>query len=160
VESYGAQGRATNGKATLRQVQIFEKGKHMSKLKEKTTGFCFKMSQEEWDMLDKRMAEVKIKNKSAFIRKMAIDGFIINLDCKELTEIGRLLRITSNNVNQIAVRVNSGGQVYRNEIESVNSQLTEIRIMFGKLLSIFTEIGDSKPGKYSVPVQKILNRCE
>jgi hypothetical protein len=132
----------------------------MAKLKEKTTGFYFKMSPAEWDMLDKRMAEVKIKNKSAFIRKMAIDGFIINLDCKELNEIGRLLRITSNNVNQIAIRVNSGGQMYREDVAEVNNQLTEIRIMFGKILTMFTDLGDSKPGKYSVAVQKILQRCE
>jgi hypothetical protein len=106
------------------------------------------------------MTEVKIKNKSAFIRKMAIDGFIINLDCKELTEIGRLLHITSNNVNQIATWANSDGQMYCNEIAEVNNQLTEIRIMFGKILTMFTEIGDSKTGKYSVAVQKILQRCE
>jgi hypothetical protein len=79
--------------------------------KEKTTGFYFKMSPQEWEWVEKRMAQTNIKNKSAFIRKMCIDGHVINLDTQSLNEIGRLLRITANNVNQIAHRANSGGGV-------------------------------------------------
>jgi len=129
-------------------------------VKKKTTGFYFKMSQQEWDWVEERMAEIKVRNKSAFIRKMVIDGFIINLECKELTEIGKLLRITANNVNQIAARVNSGGHIHREDLAEVNKQLIEIRTAFGQILSWFTDLGDSKPGKYSVPVQNILRRCK
>ena len=131
-----------------------------AKEREKTTGFYFKMSQQEWDWVEERMAEIKVRNKSAFIRKMVIDGFIINLECKELTEIGKLLRITANNVNQIAARVNSGGHIHREDLAEVNKQLIEIRTAFGQILSWFTDLGDSKPGKYSVPVQNILRRCK
>jgi hypothetical protein len=77
--------------------------------REKTTGFYFKMSPEEWAMVERRMAQTNIRNKSAFIRKMCIDGHVIHLDMQTLNEIGRLLRITASNVNQIARRVNSGG---------------------------------------------------
>ena len=66
--------------------------------REKTTGFFFKMSPQEWEWVERRMAETNIKNKSAFIRKMCIDGHVINLDMSALNEIGRLLRITANNV--------------------------------------------------------------
>ncbi|MDR0861358.1 MAG: hypothetical protein LBN30_01055 [Oscillospiraceae bacterium] len=58
--------------------------------KEKTTGFYFKMSPQEWDWVEQRMAQTGITNKSAFIRKMAIDGHVINFDSTTITEIGRL----------------------------------------------------------------------
>jgi hypothetical protein len=119
--------------------------------KEKTTGFFFKMSPEEWGMVEKRMEQSGIKNKSAYIRKMCIDGHVIIFDSKILNEIGRLLRITSNNVNQIARRVNSGGEAYRKDVEEANNQLTEIRSYFGNLLSKFSNIASAKPGKLFIP---------
>ena len=109
------------------------------------------MSPEEWGMVEKRMEQTGIMNKSAFIRKMCIDGHVIILDSQLLNEIGRLLRITSNNVNQIARRVNSGGEAYRKDVEDVNSQLKDIRSCFGQLLSIFTNIASPRPGKLFIP---------
>ncbi|MCL2189462.1 MAG: MobC family plasmid mobilization relaxosome protein [Defluviitaleaceae bacterium] len=119
----------------------------MAKVKEKTTGFYFKMSPAEWEMVERRMSQTGIRNKSAFIRKMCIDGHVFNLDLTTLNEIKRLLGITANNVNQIAHRVNSGGDAHRNDVADVNAQLTTIRSDFGNLLSLLTEIADAKPGK-------------
>jgi len=115
--------------------------------KEKTTGFYFKMSQEESELFEQRMALSGIRNKSAFIRKMCIDGHVFNLDLTMLNEIKRLLSITANNVNQISRRVNSDGEAYRNDIAEVNEQLTQIRSDFGKLLTLLSEIASAKPGK-------------
>ena len=125
--------------------------------REKTTGFYFKMSLEEWDWVEKRMTETGIRNKSAFIRKMCIDGHVINLDITELNEIGRLLRITANNVNQISKRVNSGGGAYRHDIDEVNNQLANIRTDFGKLLMVLTDITDPKPGKRFIQPPRITD---
>ena len=119
--------------------------------KEKTTGFFFKCTPEEMELLELRMAETNIKNKSAFIRKMCIDGHVFNLDLSTLNEIKRLLSITANNVNQISRRVNSGGDAYRQDVEEVNEQLTEIRTDFGKLLTLLSEVADAKPGKRFIP---------
>lgn len=124
--------------------------------KEKTTGFYFKMSPEESDLFEQRMAQTGIQNKSAFIRKMCIDGHVINLDIPTLTEIGKLLRITANNVNQIAARVNSGGEAYRNDVAEVNNQLTEIRADFGKILTSLAAFDNAKPGKRFIPPRKLL----
>ena len=115
--------------------------------KTKTTGFFFKMSPEESEWFEERMAQTNISNKSAFIRKMCIDGHVFMLDMELLNEIGKLLRITANNVNQIARRVNSGGGAYREDIDNVNKQLTEIRTNFGELLSELSELTNPKPGK-------------
>jgi hypothetical protein len=115
------------------------------------------MSPEEWAMVERRMAQTNIKNKSAFIRKMCIDGHVINLDMQTLNDIGRLLRITANNVNQIARRVNSGGEAYQNDVAEVNSQLAEIRAGFGKLLPLLADVAGAKPGKRFLPPPKITD---
>jgi hypothetical protein len=118
--------------------------------KTKTTGFYFKCSPEEMAWIGKRMAQTQIRNKSAFLRKMAIDGHVINLDVTSLSELARLLRITANNVNQIAVRANSGGGAYREDVAEVNEQLTKIREDFGAVLTVLTvltSLADAKPGK-------------
>ena len=132
----------------------------MAKIKEKTTGFYFKMSQEEWDLVERRMAQTGIRNKSAFIRKMCIDGHVIVLDSKPLNEIGRLLRITANNVNQIAKGVNSGYGASSNDVAKVNNQLSELRSQFGDLLSILSDVANAKPGKRFIPPPKITDFLE
>ena len=75
----------------------------MPKIKEKITGFYFKCSPEDMAFIERRMSQTGIRNKSAFIRKMCIDGHVIILDSKQLNEIGRLLRITSNNAKELFV---------------------------------------------------------
>ena len=128
--------------------------------REKTTGFFFKMSPEEAELFEQRMAMTNISNKSAFVRKMCIDGHVFNLDLPTLNEIKRLLGITANNVNQISRRVNSGGGVYRNDVAEVNEQLTAIRVMFGELLSLLSDLTDAKPGKRFIPPPNIRDLPE
>jgi hypothetical protein len=128
--------------------------------KSKTTGFFFKASEQEMEWIEKRMAQTGIRNKSAFLRKMAIDGHVINLELTELNEIGRLLRITANNVNQIARHANSGGGVYGCDIEDVSEKLTDIRASFGRLLTSLSDITDPKPGKRFIPPPTIRDLPE
>ena len=128
--------------------------------KTKTSGFFFKATPEEMAWIERRMAESGIKNKSAFLRKMAIDGHVFNLDSAELGEIAKLLRITANNVNQVARRANSGGNVYRNDVAEVNAQLTEIRVLFGDVLTAIAAIADAKPGKRFTPPLKYSDLAE
>ena len=93
--------------------------------KEKTSGIYFKVTDEERELIEQRMALMGVRNMSAYIRKMCIDGYIVQLQIKELDECAKLLRHTSNNVNQIACRVNSGGGVYPDEVDEITAKLTE-----------------------------------
>ena len=68
----------------------------------KSSGIYFKVSGRERELIEQKMALAGARNMSAYIRKMCIDGYIINLQIPELTECAKLLRYTSNNVNQIA----------------------------------------------------------
>jgi hypothetical protein len=119
--------------------------------REKTTGFYFKMSPEESELFERRMAQTGIRNKSAFIRKMCIDGHVFTTDMAQLTEISRLLRVTANNVNQIARRVNSGGSAYREDVAEVSRQLMAIRSGFGEVLALLSDVANAKPGRRFIP---------
>ena len=77
--------------------------------KGKSGGIYFKVTDEERGLIEQRMALMGVHNMSAYIRKMCIDGYIVQLHIKELDECAKLLRYTSNNVNQIARRGNSSG---------------------------------------------------
>ena len=87
----------------------------------KNCGIYFKVTDEERELIKQRMSLANTRNMSAYIRKMCIDGYTVHLQIPELTECAKLLRYISNNVNQIARRVNSGGAVYPDEVDGKNS---------------------------------------
>ncbi len=80
------------------------------------------------------MALAGVHNMSAFIRKMSIDGYVINLEIPELAECVRLLRYTSNNVNQIAHQMNSGGAVYPDVVAEICAKQDKANRLFGEIL--------------------------
>ena len=86
----------------------------------------FRVTPEERAMIDKRMEQAETLNMAAYLRKMAIDGYVVRLDLPELRERISLLRRYNNNVNQIARRVNSTGRIYEEDIQEIKAQLEEI----------------------------------
>ena len=121
--------------------------------RERTTGFYFNASPREMEMIKKRMAQCQCRN----LRKMCIDGYVLNIDIKEINEIGRLMRITSGNINQIAKNTNSGGEAYREDIAEVAGLFNEIRMYFGQMLTIYNTA--IKHGRY-VPGNTPCSRSE
>ncbi len=79
----------------------------------------FWVSPAEETMIEARMSQLGTKSLSAYLRKMAIDGLIINVQIPELQEIISLLRRCSNNLNQIARQVNATGRLYDAEMEQM-----------------------------------------
>jgi SepF-like predicted cell division protein (DUF552 family) len=98
------------------------------------------VSQEEQDMIHQKMAEFGTDNMGAFVRKMVIDGYIVKLDLPELQEIIRLLGSIANNVNQIARRVNAGGNVYKEDLEDINTNLDQNYKMLRKVMKSLSKI--------------------
>ena len=80
------------------------------------------------------------QNMSAYIRKMAIDGYVINFDIPELKEIIRLLRYTSNNINQIAIKVNATEVVFQNEIEEIKKSQKELWELLNMIIGKFSKM--------------------
>lgn len=86
----------------------------------------FVVNETEYELIKKKVRSLGITNTSAYLRKMAIDGYIVNLDIPEISELISLLRRTSNNINQIAKRVNSTNRIYENEIKEIQNFQEEI----------------------------------
>ena len=76
--------------------------------------------------LDKKMKELGVKNLSAYIRKMALDGYCVRLDVADIREMVRLLRICSNNLNQYAKVANTTGSIYKGDILDLKVRLDDI----------------------------------
>ena len=79
----------------------------------------FRVTPEERTLIEEKMTQVGTSNMEAYLRKMSIDGYILKLDLPELKEMISLLRRTSNNLNQIAKRVNQTGRLYGEDIEDI-----------------------------------------
>ena len=86
----------------------------------------FRVTPEERKMIDRRMEQAGITNMAAYLRKMAIDGYVVKLELPELRDFISLLRRTSNNFNQIARRVNSTDRIYADDIVEMKNLLEEI----------------------------------
>ena len=69
--------------------------------------------------IKEKMAQAGMTNLSAYLRRIAIDGMIVRLELPELKEMVSLLRYASNNINQIARRMNESGRVYGTDLEQV-----------------------------------------
>ena len=79
----------------------------------------FRVTPEERYLIDKRMAQAGVMNMAAYLRKMAIDGYVVRLELPELRDLISLLRRTSSNFNQIARRVNSTNRIYEDDIHEM-----------------------------------------
>ena len=100
----------------------------------------FWVSEDEYALLQKKMEAAGGVNQGAYIRKMILDGYIVNLDIPELKEIIRLLSITSNNVNQIARQLHGTGSVYQQDLAEVEKQLEQNYKMLRKLITKLSKI--------------------
>ncbi len=100
----------------------------------------FVMSKQEAELVKGRMAELGITNLSAYLRKMAVDGYIIHLDMSDIQEMIRLLRICSNNLNQYARRANETGSIYAADVDDLRTRLDSLWDGMDKLLRGFANI--------------------
>lgn len=112
----------------------------MDKIKKKDRSIFIRISQEEYELIQSRMEMFGINNMSSFIRKLSIDGYLIRVQLDDLSEIRRLLRICSNNLNQYAKKANGTDCIYYNDIVDLQIRLNEIWEMFGTVLEKIAKI--------------------
>lgn len=88
----------------------------------RTVGLFTKVSPEEKAAIDRKMELLGTSN----LRKMAVDGYIVQLDMGAVLELVKLLRSVSSNVNQIARRCNSTHNLYEQDVEDLRQGYAEI----------------------------------
>ena len=101
----------------------------------------FRVTEREKQLIEDRMREIGTTNREAYLRKIAIDGMLVKLEVPELKEIVLLMRRTSNNVNQIARRLNENGRIYEVDITDVQNQQEQLWDMLNSLITKISGIG-------------------
>ena len=96
-----------------------------------------RMTPDELQMIQQKMQQFGTTNFSAFVRKMAIDGYVVKLELPELKEMVSLLRYSSNNLNQLTKRVHETGRFYDADLEEL--QQSQERL-WGAAQSILTAL--------------------
>lgn len=86
--------------------------------------FC--VTEQERRLIQNKMAQLGTRNMGAYLRKMAIDGYVVKLDLPELRELVSLLRYSSNNLNQLTKRAHETGRIYEADLEDIQQNQERI----------------------------------
>ena len=79
----------------------------------------FRVSPDELALIEQKMAQLGTTNREAYLRKMALDGYVVRLELPELKELVSLMRYSSNNLNQLARRAHETGRIYDADLEDI-----------------------------------------
>ena len=96
------------------------------KKRRRTIPLMFYVTPEERDQIEAKMAQLGTNNMSAYLRKIAIDGYVVQLDLPELREMVSLLRRSSNNLNQLARRANETGRIYPEDLADIRQNQAQL----------------------------------
>lgn len=86
----------------------------------------FLVSKGEVKLIHEKKEAAGFRSLSAYLRKMAIDGYVVIIDLSDVKEAIRLLRINANNLNQYAKRANETGSIYFEDIKDLQKSQEEL----------------------------------
>lgn len=86
----------------------------------------FRVSPQELEMIEQKMAQLGTSNREAYLRKMALDGYVVKLELPELKELVSLMRYSSNNLNQLTRRVHETGRIYDADLEDISQRQEQL----------------------------------
>ena len=99
-----------------------------------------RLTKTEKNRIYEKMFSMGIRSLSAYIRKMALDGYCLHLDLKDLQRMAYLLQMCSNNLNQYAKAANENGRVYAADLEDLQQRLDELISIGKQILSRLAEL--------------------
>ena len=94
--------------------------------RKRTVQIKFRVTEEERALIEQKMKLVPTRNMESYLRKMAIDGYIIQIDHSDIKAMTAEIQKIGVNINQIARRVNATVSVYKEDIEEIKGVLAEI----------------------------------
>ena len=95
----------------------------------------FYVTEDEKRLIDEKMSQLRTRRYGAYLRKMAIDGYVVKLDLPELRELVSLLRYSSNNLNQFTRRAHETGRIYETDLEDIQQSQERIWTAAEKIVS-------------------------
>ncbi len=100
----------------------------------------FRVTEEEQELIRQARERAGFSSLRAYLLKMAVNGYVISIDLRDVRECSRLLRILGNNVNQLARRANAGGNIYASDIEDIQTQLDNIWTQQNKIIRDLSKV--------------------
>jgi len=100
----------------------------------------FYVDEKEGSLIQEKMAEANVSNREAYLRKMALSGYIIKLDFAEIRKMINLLSNASNNINQIARKVNDKGDIYAEDIKMIQAHQEKLWEQSDLILQSFSKL--------------------
>ncbi len=94
--------------------------------RKRTVQVKFRVTEAERDLILEKMKLIPTNNMAAYLRKIAIDGYIIQVDHSDIKAMTAEIQKIGVNINQIARRVNSTGSIYQDDIDELKGALDEI----------------------------------
>ena len=104
----------------------------------------FRVNEDEKYFIERKMELAGWKNFRSFVLNSLVRGEIINLDLVEIREMNVLLRNISNNINQIAARVNSTNRVYDADISEIQARQSELWAQQNRIIAAITKMTEGK----------------
>lgn len=86
----------------------------------------FRVTPKERELIEAKMAQLGTQNMAAYLRKMALDGYVVRLELPELREMVSLLRRSSNNLNQLTRKVHETGRIYDADLEDISQRQEQL----------------------------------
>ena len=109
-------------------------------MKDRDQEIHVRMTKDEIARIRQRMVEAGVRNQSAFVRKMILDGYIVKLDMDDIDKMIVLLRSSSNNLNQIAKKINAANTIYGADIAEMQMKQDEIWELAKEILARLSTI--------------------
>lgn len=103
--------------------------------RKRSVPIVFWVTEEEKELIQQKMELLGTLNMSAYLRKMAIDGYTVRLDIPELKEILSLLRYSGNNLNQLTKRVHETGRIYDADLTDIKQNQERVLDAIEKVVS-------------------------
>ena len=97
-----------------------------------------RVNQQEKEIIQQKMQQLGTNNMGVYLRKMAIDGYVLKLDMAEMKEMVLLLRRMSSNINQIAKRANETGRIYDADLDEIQNRQEQLWTVMRNVLQKFT----------------------
>ena len=108
--------------------------------REREVQLKFRVTPEERALIGRKMEQLGTTNMAAYLRKMAVDGYAVNLELPELREMVSLLRRSSNNLNQLTRRVHETGRFYDADLEELRQSYDRLWDAAQKILTVLAKL--------------------
>ena len=106
----------------------------MTKKRRRSVHLHVMVTPEKQALIADRMAEAGISNMGAYMRKMALNGYVLHVDLSDIRELVALQRRCANNLNQVAIHVNTYGGIYPDEIKALQRDYADLWEPLSELL--------------------------